>query len=177
MLFRVFGPKLTQKSPPGPPPVNSNFGGLPPPYHCASGPRGLDNFKLALGWRPPTSLVTRTSATFYIQVLHQLRFYAGIPGSTENYWTKWTWCNDGRKQMLPWNTISSNLSNSTFFSSGALYCIKRRTSWCVWMVSAGVWMVSGWFLRLSENVSIPNILATNYIRPWFSEIAFSSSSL
>ena len=31
MLFRVFGPKLTQKSPPGPPPVNSNFGGLPPP--------------------------------------------------------------------------------------------------------------------------------------------------
>ena len=31
MLFRVFGPKLTQKSPPGRPPVNSNFGGLPPP--------------------------------------------------------------------------------------------------------------------------------------------------
>ena len=31
MLFRVFGPKLTKKSPPGPPPVNSNFGGLPPP--------------------------------------------------------------------------------------------------------------------------------------------------
>ena len=29
----------------------------------------------------------------------------------------------------------------------------------------GVWMVSGWCLRLSENVSIPNILATNYIRP------------
>ena len=31
MLFRVFGPKLTKKSPPGRPPVNSNFGGLPPP--------------------------------------------------------------------------------------------------------------------------------------------------
>ena len=31
MLFRVFGPKLTKKSPPGPPPGNSNFGGLPPP--------------------------------------------------------------------------------------------------------------------------------------------------
>ena len=31
MLFWVFGPKLTKKSPPGRLPVNSNFGGLPPP--------------------------------------------------------------------------------------------------------------------------------------------------
>ena len=30
--------------------------------------------------------------------------------------------------------------------------VKRRMSWCVWMVSAGVRMVSGWCLRLSENV-------------------------
>ena len=45
MLFRVFGPKLTKKSPPGRPPVNSNFGGLPPPpyqkgdsrIHCHCG--------------------------------------------------------------------------------------------------------------------------------------------
>ena len=84
----------------------------------------------------------------------------------------WSWANKRyiRKNIRSWYSDIS-------FSSGALYGIKRRMSWCVWMVSAGVRMVSGWCLRLSENVWIPNILATNYIRPWFSEIAFSSSSL
>ena len=47
----------------------------------------------------------------------------------------------------------------------------------VWMMSEGVWIMSRWCLRVSGEASIPNLLANKYIRPWYSDIAFSSSAL
>ena len=44
----------------------------------------------------------------------------------------------------------------------------------VWWRLGGVWMVSGWCVRVSGDVSIPNSFAKNYIR---SDVAFSSNAL
>ena len=62
-------------------------------------------------------------------------------------------------------------------SSSTLYCIKTSISGGVWMMSEGVWMMSRWCLRVSGEASIPNLLANKYNRPWYSDIAFSSSAL
>ena len=62
-------------------------------------------------------------------------------------------------------------------SSSTLYCIKTSMSGGVWMMYEGVWMMSRWCLRVSGEASIPNLLANKYIRPWYSDIAFSSSAL
>ena len=63
-----------------------------------------------------------------------------------------------------------------FFQCPLLH--KNALSWLVCMVSACVWMVSGLCLRVSENVSIQNILTNFYILPFrYSDIGFYSSAL
>ena len=61
------------------------------------------------------------------------------------------------------------------FSYSVMYCIKDTYVWGVWMVSESVWMMSRLCLRVSEDASMPNLLAKIYIRPWYSDLAFSSS--
>ena len=61
------------------------------------------------------------------------------------------------------------------FSYSVMYCIKDTYVWGVWMVSESVWMMSRLCLRVSEDASMPNLLAKIYIRPWFSDLACSSS--
>jgi len=71
-------------------------------------------------------------------------------------------------------SISSQYSNIAL-SPSTIYCIKTPMSGGVWMVSESVWMMSRLCLRVSEDASIPNLLAKIYIRPWYSNLAFSSS--
>ena len=41
-------------------------------------------------------------------------------------------------------------------SSSSTLCIQTYMSCGVWMVSMGVWIMSGWCLRVSLEASIPN---------------------
>ena len=65
------------------------------------------------------------------------------------------------------------LRSCLFFQCHVLY--KNTYVWGVWMVSESVWMMSRLCLRVSEDASMPNLLAKIYIRPWYSDLACSSS--
>ena len=56
-------------------------------------------------------------------------------------------------------------------------CVKLGTSGVVCMVSGGVRMVSGWCVRVSGDVPIPNPLTKYYIRSLYSDVVFSSNAL
>ena len=71
------------------------------------------------------------------------------------------------------NNIRSWYSDIAFYS-GALYCIKRLMSGVG--VSGLCLGMSGWGLRVSGDVLIPNLLVKIYIGHDSSDIAFSSSA-
>ena len=48
--------------------------------------------------------------------------------------------------------------------ASSLYYIKMPLSGAAWIVSVGVWMVSGRSLRVSGNVLVPNLLANKLYR-------------
>ena len=68
-----------------------------------------------------------------------------------------------------------SISSDIALSPSTIYCIQISLSGGVWVVSESVWMMSRLCLRVSEDASIQNLLAEIYIRPWYSDIAFSSS--
>ena len=70
-----------------------------------------------------------------------------------------------------------SLYSDIIFSSDALECIMMPMSGVVCMVSGGVRMVSGWCVRVSGDVPIPNPLTKYYIRSLYSDVVFSSNAL
>ena len=57
-----------------------------------------------------------------------------------------------------------------------LTCVKLPMFGVVGIVSGGVWMVSGWCVRVSGDVPIPNPLTKCYIRSLYSDVVFSSNA-
>ena len=69
-------------------------------------------------------------------------------------------CSNTKSIGKIWNRPYSDIA----LSSSTLCCIKTSMFGSVWMVSEGVWMMSGWCLMVSGEASIPNQLGKKYIR-------------
>ena len=69
-------------------------------------------------------------------------------------------CSNTKSIGKIWNRPYSDIA----LSSSTLCCIKTSMFGSVWMVSEGVWMMSGWCLVVSGEASIPNLLRKKCIK-------------